>query len=119
MIPSFLRRSSTRTLPGRNNDVKTLEYLAKIVVNHKLGAGRFFHAIIDAWVQGEADCETMRISCRMRTEDLSVFLFEEGAIVVGQIRISKRILKDNSAKLEAYSSGLGREGESWLHSDGF
>ena len=114
MIPSFLRRSSTRTLPSRNNDVKNLEYLAKIVVNHNLDAERFFLAVVDAWTQGKADCETMHISCRMRTEDLSVFLFEDGEVVVGQIPISRRILKGNSAKLEAYSSRLRRKGESWL-----
>ena len=114
MSPSFLRRSPAWAFSSRNNDVKTLEHLAKIVVNHNLDAERFFHAIVDARVQGEADCETMRISCRMRTEDLSVFLFEEGDVVVGQIHISRNILKGNSARLEAYSSGLRRENESWI-----
>ena len=114
MSPSFLRRSPAWAFPSRYSDVKTLEYLARIVVKHNLDAGRFFLAIVDAWVQGEADCETMRISCRVRTEDLSVFLFEEGDDVVSQIPISRMILEGNSARLEAYISRLRREGESWL-----
>jgi len=110
---SFLRRSPVWSLPNRTNDFKILEYLAKIVVSHDVDAKIFFNSMVAAWKSGEADCDQIHISCRSKTDDWAVVLFEEGPEVLGQIHVSTQILKESSDQLVAYVNRLRQQDDFW------
>ncbi len=92
--------------PGRYNsydDIRLLEYLARISVKHKIDPGKFFRSFLDAFQHEEATCGELSIKCRVKTRDYAVFLITKGHKVVAQFPIREHILaKNNPLKEFAY-----------------
>jgi len=92
-------------------DRKTLEYLARIAVMHKLDSSEFFNCIVEAWKQDESECEQLIIRCRKRTKDSAIFLFTTGRKVVAQFPIQTKILQGNN-QLEGYMKTISARASS-------
>ena len=89
--------------PGKYNsydDIRLLEYLARISVKHGIDAGKFFSTFLDAFEHKEAMCGELSIECREKTRDYAIFLITNSHEVVAQFPISERLLKETSALKE-------------------
>jgi len=88
--------------PGRfhsYDDMRLLEYLARISVKHEIDAGKFFSSFLDAFQHVEATCGKLSIECRVKTWDHAIFLITNTDKVVAQFPIPVHILaKTNPLK---------------------
>ncbi len=85
--------------PGRHNsynDVRLLEYLARISVKHELDPGKFFSSFLDAFKHDEAACGELSIKCRFKTLDHAIFLITNRYKVVAQFPIPVHILAETN-----------------------
>jgi len=85
--------------PGRYhsyNDIRLLEYLAKISIKHGVDPDKFFNGFHDASQHQESTCGKLSIKCRMRTRDYAIFLITSDQKVVAQFPMPERILKKNN-----------------------
>ncbi len=81
--------------PGRlysHDDMRLLEYLARISVKHEIDSGKFFSSFLDAFQHVEATCGKLSIECRIKTQDNAIFLITNTHKVVAQFPIPQRIL---------------------------
>jgi len=92
--------------PGRYHsydDIRLLEYLARISVKHEIDSGKFFSSFLDAFQHDEAACGELSIECRVKTRDHAIFLITNTHKVVAQFPIPERILaKTNPLKEFTY-----------------
>lgn len=79
-----------------HTDRKTLDYLARIAVRHRIDSSEFFNCIVEAWKQDESECNQLIIRCRKRTEGSAIFLFTAGQRVLAQFPIQIRVLKQKN-----------------------
>jgi len=85
------------------NDIRLLEYLARISVKHEIDSGKFFSSFLDAFQHEEATCGELLIECRVKTRDYAIFLITNSHKVVAQFPIPERILaKTNPLKEFTY-----------------
>jgi len=98
--------------PGRfhsYDDIRLLEYLARISVKHEIDSGKFFSSFLDAFQNVEATCGELSIECRVKTRDHAIFLITNSHKVVAQFPIPERILaKPNPLKEFTYRSSFIR-----------
>jgi hypothetical protein len=83
--------------PGRYHsydDIRLLEYLARISVRHEIDSGKFFSSFVDAFQHDEATCGELSIECRVKTHDRAIFLITNPHEVVAQFPMSQRILAE-------------------------
>jgi len=107
-------RSKTWTTRGRPpgrfhsyNDIRLLEYLARISVKHEIDSGKFFSSFLDAFQHVEATCGKLSIECRVKTRDRAIFLITSTHKVVAQFPIPVHILaKTNPLKEFTYRSSF-------------
>jgi len=94
--------------PGRfhsYDDMRLLEYLARISAKHEIDSGKFFSSFLDAFEHVEATCGELSIECRLKTRDYAIFLITNTHKVVAQFPIPERILaKTNPLKEFTYRS---------------
>ena len=92
--------------PGRfhsYDDIRLLEYLARISVKHEIDSGKFFSSFLGAFEHEEATCGELLIECRVKTRDYAVFLITSSDKVVAQFPIPEHILaKPNPLKEFTY-----------------
>jgi len=85
------------------DDMRLLEYLARISVKHEIDSGKFFSSFLDAFQHDEAACGELSIECRVKTRDRAIFLITNSHKVIAQFPIPRRILaKSNPIKEFAY-----------------
>jgi len=85
------------------DDMRLLEYLARISVKHEIDSGKFFSSFLDAFQHDEAACGELSIECRMKTRDHAIFLITNSHKVIAQFPIPERILaKTNPLKEFTY-----------------
>ncbi len=88
--------------PGRfhsYDDIRLLEYLARISAKHEIDSGKFFSSFLDAFQHEEATCGELSIECRVKTWDHAIFLITNTHKVVAQFPIPVHILaKTNPLK---------------------
>lgn len=96
--------------PGRfhsYDDIRLLEYLAKISVKNGIDSGKFFSSFLDAFHHAEATCGELSIECRVKTRDHAIFLITNSRKVVAQFPIPERILaKPNPLKEFTHNSSF-------------
>jgi replication factor A1 len=101
--------------PGRYHsydDIRLLEYLAKISVKHEIDSGKFFSSFLDAFEHEEATCGELSIECRVKTRDYAIFLITNSHKVVAQFPIPEHILaKTNPLKEFTYGLSSTRKSE--------
>jgi len=94
--------------PGRfhsHDDIRLLEYLARISVKHEIDSGKFFSSFLDAFQHVESTCGELSIECRVKTRDYAIFLITDSHKVVAQFPIPEHILaKTNPLKEFTYRS---------------
>jgi len=94
--------------PGRfhsHDDIRLLEYLARISVKHEVDSGKFFSSFLDAFEHEEAMCGELSVECRVKTRDQAIFLITNSHKVVAQFPIPVHILaKTNPLKEFTYRS---------------
>jgi len=92
--------------PGRfhsYDDIRLLEYLARISVKNEIDSGEFFSSFLDAFQHLEATCGELSIECRVKTRDHAIFLITNSHKVVAQFPIPVHILaKTNPLKEFTY-----------------
>jgi len=92
--------------PGRYHsydDIRLLEYLARISLKHEIDSGKFFSSFLDASQHQESKCGKLSIECRVKTRDYAIFLITNSHKVVAQFPIPERILaKTNPIKEFTY-----------------
>jgi len=85
------------------DDMRLLEYLARISVKHEIDSGKFFSSFLDAFQHDEAACGELSIECRMKTRDHAIFLITNSHKVIAQFPMPERILaKTNPLKEFTY-----------------
>jgi len=98
--------------PGRfhsYDDIRLLEYLARISVKHEVDSGKFFSSFLDAFEHDEATCGELSIECRGKTRDHAIFLITNSHRVVAQFPIPEHILaKTNPLEEFTYNSSFMR-----------
>jgi len=85
--------------PGRYHsydDIRLLEYLARISVKHEIDSGKFFSSFLGAFEHEEATCGELLIECRVKTRDYAVFLITSSDKVVAQFPIPEHLLAKNN-----------------------
>jgi len=91
---------ATRGRPhGRHhsyNDMRLLEYLARISMKYGIDSDEFFNSFLDASQHKESKGEKLSIECRKRTKEYAIFLITSGPKVVAQFRIPEHVLKENN-----------------------
>jgi hypothetical protein len=110
-------RSKTWTTRGRppgrfhsHDDMRLLEYLARISVKHEIDSDKFFSSFLDAFQHIEATCGKLSIECRVKTRDRAVFLITNTHKVVAQFPIPVHILaKTNPLKEFTYEPSFMRD----------
>jgi len=91
------------------DDIRLLEYLARISVKHEIDSGKFFSSFLDAFQHDEAACGELSIECRVKTRNHAIFLITKSHKVVAQFPIPERILaKTNPLKEFTYKSPFMR-----------
>jgi len=81
------------------DDMRLLEYLARISVKHEIDSGKFFSSFLDAFQHEEAACGELSIECRVKTRDHAIFLITNTHKVIAQFPMPERILaKTNPLK---------------------
>jgi len=91
------------------DDIRLLEYLARISVKYEIDSGKFFSSFLDAFEHGEATCGELSIDCRVKTRDYAIFLITNSYKVVAQFPISEHILAEtNPLKEFIYRSSFIR-----------
>jgi len=92
--------------PGKYNsynDIRLLEYLARISVKHGIDSGKFFSSFLDAFEHEEATCGELSIECRVKKQDYAIFLITNSQKVIAQFSIPEHILsKTNPLKEFTY-----------------
>ncbi len=92
--------------PGKYNsydDIRLLEYLARISVKHGIDSGKFFSSFLDAFEHEEATCGELSIECRVKKKDYAIFLITNSQKVIAQFPIPEHILsKTNPLKEFTY-----------------
>jgi len=109
-------RNKTWTTRGRPpsrhhsyDDMRLLEYLARISVKHEIDSGKFFSSFLDAIEHEEATCGELSIECRVKTRDHAIFLITNSHKVVAQFPIPEHILaKTNPLKEFPYRGSFIR-----------
>ena len=69
--------------PGRfhsYDDIRLLEYLARISVKNEIDSGKFFSSFLDAFEHDEAACGELSIECRAKARDHAIFLITNSHI---------------------------------------
>ena len=98
--------------PGRfhsYDDIRLLEYLARISMKHEIDSGKFFSSFLDAFQHVEATCGKLSIECRVKTWDHAIFLITNTHKVVAQFPIPVHILaKANPLEEFTYEPSLMR-----------
>jgi len=98
--------------PGRfhsHDDMRLLEYLARISVKNEIDSGKFFSSFLDAFQHVEATCGELSIECRAKARDHAIFLITNSHKVVAQFPIPVHILaKTNPLKEFTYRSSFMR-----------
>jgi len=98
--------------PGRfhsYDDIRLLEYLARISVKHEIDSGKFFSSFLDAFQHEEATCGELSIECRVKARDHAIFLITNSHKVVAQFPVPEYILsKPNPLKEFTYGSSFIR-----------
>ena len=77
-----------------HDNVRLLEYLARISVKHGIDSGKFFSSFLDAFQHEEATCGKLSIECRVKTRDYAIFLITNTHKVVAQFSIPVHILAE-------------------------
>lgn len=99
--------------PGRfhsYDDIRLLEYLARMSAKHEIDSGKFFSSFLDAFEHDEATCGELSIECRAKTRDHAIFLITNSHKVVAQFPIAEHILaKPNPLKEFAYRPSFVRD----------
>jgi len=91
------------------DDMRLLEYLARISVKHEVDSGKFFSSFLDAFEHDEAACGELSIECRMKTRDHAIFLITNTHKVIAQFPMPERILaKTNPLKEFTYRPSFMR-----------
>jgi len=107
--------------PGRlhsYDDVRLLEYLARISVKHEIDSGKFFSSFLDAFEHEKTTCGELSIECRGKTQDYGIFLITKSHKVVAQFPIPEHILvKTNPLKEFTYRSSFMRDSAQEAKSD--
>ncbi len=92
--------------PGKYNsydDIRLLEYLARISVKHGIDSGKFFSSFLYAFEHEEATCGELSIECRVKKRDYAIFLITNSQKVIAQFPIPEHILsKTNPLKEFTY-----------------
>ena len=100
--------------PGRlysHDDMRLLEYLARISVKHEIDSGKFFSSFLDAFQHEEATCGELSIECRVKTRNHAIFLITDTHKVVAQFPIPVHILaKTNLLKEFTHKPSFMRKG---------
>ena len=94
--------------PGRfhsYDDIRLLEYLARISVKHEIDSGKFFSSFLDAFQHEEATCGELSIECRVKTRDYAIFLITNSHKVVAQFPIPEHILAKTNP-IKEFTHGL-------------
>jgi len=98
--------------PGRfhsYDDMRLLEYLARISAKNEIDSGKFFSSFLDAFEHDEATCGELSIECRVKTRDRAIFLITNTDKVVAQFPIPVHILaKTNPLKEFTYRPSFMR-----------
>jgi len=91
---------ATRGRPhGRHHsydDMRLLEYLARISIKYGIDSNKFFNSFLDASQHKESKGGKLSIECRLRTKEYAIFLITSGPKVVAQFRMPERVLKENN-----------------------
>jgi len=89
-------RGRTRGRHHSYNDMRLLEYLARISTKYGVDSDEFFNSFLDASQNKESKCGKLLIECRMRTKDYAIFLITSGPKVVAQFLMPERVLEENN-----------------------
>jgi len=99
--------------PGRfhsYDDIRLLEYLARISVKNEVDSDKFFSSFLDAFQHEEATCGELLIECRGKTRDHAIFLITNTHKVVAQFPIPAHILaKTNPLKEFTHRASFMRD----------
>jgi len=87
------------------DDIRLLEYLARISVKHEIDSGKFFSSFLDAFQHEEATCGELSIECRVKTRDYAIFLITNSHKVVAQFPIPEHILAKTNP-IKEFTHGL-------------
>jgi len=90
---------------GRNHsqaDIQLLEYLARVSLKYEVDSDNLFDSLLKVYQHQESKCEKLSIECRLRKRDYAIFLITRDQKVVGQFRISERLLNEKTNPLEEY-----------------
>jgi len=91
------------------DDIRLLEYLARISVKYEIDSGKFFSTFLNAFEHEEATCGELSIECRVKTRDYAIFLIINSHKVVAQFPIPEYILaQTNPLKEFTYRSSFIR-----------
>jgi replication factor A1 len=106
MRREFWRHGSRgRYSDGLKGDIKTLRYLAIVVVKYRIDSAELLDHVAEAWREEKARLGQISIMRREKTEDSAVFLFTIGEEVVAQFSIPVRVLQEKR-KLENYVKAI-------------
>jgi len=91
------------------DDIRLLEYLARISVKNEIDSGKFFSSFLDAFQHEEATCGELSIECRAKTRDHAIFLITKSHKVVAQFPVPEHILaKTNPLEEFTYRASFMR-----------
>ena len=93
---SYKKRGRPRGRYHSTAEVRLLEYLSGISVQHGIDPDKFFACFVEAHQFHEAVCGKLVIRCRNKTKDSAVFLITNGYQVVAQFSMPNRILKGDN-----------------------
>jgi len=85
--------------PGRfhsYDDIRLLEYLARISMKNEIDSGKFFSSFLDAFQHEKARCGELSIECRVKTRNHAIFLITESHKVVAQFPVPEHILAETN-----------------------
>ena len=94
-----MRSKTWTTMRGRpagrlysHDDMRLLEYLARISVKYEIDSDKLFSSFLDAFQYEEATCGKLSIECRAKTRNQAIFLITDTHKVVAQFPIPVHIL---------------------------
>ncbi len=78
-----------------HNDKQLFAYIIGISQKHRVNPDRFLKKIAEARENKESTCKTLKIQCRGRTKDHSLYLITKKDSLVTQSRIPNYFLEDD------------------------
>jgi len=75
-------------------------------MKYEVDSDEFFSSPSKVYQHGKCKCGELSIQCRLRKQDYAIFLITKGWEVVGQFRISEKLLNEKTNSLKQFVSRL-------------